>query len=425
MRHVFYGWVITGLSALANTLAWSVRSTFALFYVALLHEFGWGRAETALGYSLSWLLLLVFSPIAGRLNDRFGPRIVVPVGGLFLAAGLVLTARTQVLWHYYLAFGVLVAAGIACIMMPAAAVIADWFIRSRGTAMGIISAGSSLSAFLFYPLNAWLIASFGWRHALDVYGLIILLGIGPLGALFYRRHPADVGAVPHGTQLASVKRDGPPLPKAMLSREGEARELTLTTALRTYQLWALFAMWGLGVVGYQIMMTHQVAHALGQGFDLGTIAWAFGLSGIFTGVGNLIGGVLSDRWSREWVFSVGSGIGVLGIWCFSALTGPHNLMLLLIYTVSGLGFGMRISLLTAIPADLFAGRHFGAILGFANGGGGLGGFIGPFLAGYLFDRTGNYQLAFAVSALAIIGSAAAVWVAGPRNAEAFRRTPTH
>ena len=166
MRRIFYGWIITGLSTLANTLAWSVRSTFALFYVALLQEFGWGRAETALGYSLSWLLLLLFSPMAGRLNDRFGPQILVPIGGLLLSAGLAVTARTQALWHYYVAFGVLVAAGIACIMMPAAAVISHWFIRSRGAAMGIISAGSSFSAFVFYPLNAWLIASFGWRHAL-------------------------------------------------------------------------------------------------------------------------------------------------------------------------------------------------------------------------------------------------------------------
>jgi MFS family permease len=416
MRRIFYGWVITGLSALANTLAWSVRSTFALFYVALLQEFDWGRAETALGYSLSWLLLLVFSPVAGRLNDRFGPQVLVPVGGLLLGAGLALTGRVHALWHYYLTFGVLVAAGIACVMMPAAAVISQWFIRSRGAAMGIISAGSSLSAFFFYPLNAWLIAGFGWRHALDIYGLIITLGVGPLAALLYRRHPADVGAAPYGMQLAGRESLERPRPTAILTRESTLRELTLKAALRTYQLWAIFAMWGLGVIGYQILTTHQVAHALGQGFDSGTIAWIFGLSGIFTAVGNLIGGVLSDHWGREWVFSLGSAIGVLGIWCFSALTGPHDLMLLLLYAVAGLGFGMRISLLTTIPADLFAGRHFGAILGFANGGGGLGGFIGPFLAGYLFDVTGDYQVAFAVSALAIIGSVVAVWVAGPRNA---------
>jgi len=86
-------------------------------------------------------------------------------------------------------------------------------------------------------------------------------------------------------------------------------------------------MWGLGVIGYQIMRTHHVAHALGHGFSTRTNAWSFGLSGIFTAVGNLIGGVLSDRWSREWVFSLGSGIGVLGIGCFSALTGPGDLML--------------------------------------------------------------------------------------------------
>jgi MFS family permease len=415
VRRFFYGWVITGLSTLANTLAWSVRSTFALFYVALLHEFGWGRAETALGYSLSWLLLLVFSPVAGRLNDRFGPRVLVPAGGLLLCAGLALTARTGSLWQYYLAFGLLVAAGIACIMMPAAAVISHWFVRSRGAAMGIISAGSSLSAFLFYPLNAWLIASVGWRQALDIYGLIILLGVGPLGALLYRRHPADVGAVPYGMPAAAGAPEARPQPA------GETRELTLGAALRTYQLWAVFAMWGLGVIGYQIMMTHQVAHALAQGVDRATIAWAFGLSGLFTAAGNLLGGVLSDRWTREWVFSLGSGIGVLGIWCFSALGGPHDLALLSIYVAAGLGFGMRISLLAAIPADLFAGRHFGAILGFTNGGGGVGGFIGPFLAGYLFDRTGDYDLAFLVSALAILGSAVAVWVAAPRHADAFRR----
>src|ERR1041384_3483500 len=142
-----------------------------------------GGAERALGSSLSWLLLLLFSPLAGRLNDRFGPQVLVPAGGLLLAAGLALTGRAQALWQYYLAFGVFVAAGIACIMMPAAAVISHWFVRSRGAAMGIISAGSSLSAFLFYPLNGWLIATLGWRRALDVYGLIILCGIAPLGAL--------------------------------------------------------------------------------------------------------------------------------------------------------------------------------------------------------------------------------------------------
>jgi MFS family permease len=76
---------------------------------------------------------------------------------------------------------------------------------------------------------------------------------------------------------------------------------------------------------------------------------------------------------------------------------------------------MRISLLAAIPADLFAGRHLGVILGAAHGGGGLGGFIGPYLGGFIFDVTGSYQIAFGIAAIAIAGSAAATWLAAPRR----------
>jgi MFS family permease len=180
-------------------------------------------------------------------------------------------------------------------------------------------------------------------------------------------------------------------------------------------------MWGFGVIGYQIVTTHQVAHALDRGFDAATLGWAFGLGGACTVAGNVIGGVLSDRWGRGSVFALGSIIGVAGIACLGLLAGPDDVLLLLGYVASGVGFGMRISLLAAIPADLFAGRHLGVILGAAQGGGGLGGFIGPFLGGWLFDVTGSYQAAFVVAALAIAASAVAAWVAAPHRARATQR----
>ena len=418
MSSVYYGWVIVGVSALANAMAWSVRSTFALFYVALLDEFGWQRGEAAVGYALSWLLMLMFGPLAGRLYDRWGPRVVVPMGGLLLGVALVLTSRVQSLWQYYVSFGVLGAAGIACIMIPAIAVISRWFNQSRGMALGIISAGSSSSAVLFYPLNAWLIATLGWRNAMAVYGCIVMVGIAPLAACLYRRHPADVNTAPDGKPMAETLVTPPNLKAG----NWDAKEWTLTEALRTVPLWAVFIMWGLGVIGYQIMTTHQVAHGLGQGFDPTLLAWVFGLAGIFTTAGNVLGGALSDRWGREWVFSFGSLIGVIGIGCFSTITGSQDMIKLIFYAVAGMGFGMRISLLAAIPADLFHGKHFGSILGFVNGGGGVGGFIGPFLAGYLFDITGNYDIAFTVSALTIAASAVAAWIAGPRRGRLVQRS---
>jgi len=80
-----YRWAVIGVSTTVNALAWAARSTFALFYVALLDEFAWGRGPTALGYSLSWLCFVVFAPVAGWLYDRWGARTVVPMGGLVLS----------------------------------------------------------------------------------------------------------------------------------------------------------------------------------------------------------------------------------------------------------------------------------------------------------------------------------------------------
>jgi MFS family permease len=392
-----YGWTVVGVSATVNSLAWSVRSTFALFYVALLAEFGWGRGPAALGYSLSWLCLLLFSPLAGWLYDRWGARVTVPVGGIVLGAALALTGQVTAPWQYYLTLGVLGAAGIAGMMMPAAAIVGRWFARSRGTAMGLIAAGSSASAVIFYPLNTWLIVGLGWRLAFLVYGLVVVLVTVPLAAVLYREPPARAGATP-----ARADVDSPTSP-------GE--EWTLAAALRSHRFWAVFTMWALGVVGYQIVTTHQVAHAAERGFDAITLGWVFGLGGAATVAGNLLGGALADRWGSGWVFALGSVIGVAGIGCLASLRGPEDIALLLLYAIAGLGFGMRIALLAAIPAELFAGRHLGVILGVANGGGGVGGFIGPFLGGWLFDVTGSYGLAFAVAALAITGAAVAAWIA--------------
>ena len=402
-----YGWIVVGVSATVNSLAWSVRSTFALFYVALLAEFGWGRGQAALGYSLSWLCLLVFSPLAGWLYDRWGARVMVPVGGLVLGAALALTGQVTAPWHYYLTLGVLGAAGIACMMMPAAAIVSRWFAGSRGTALGLIAAGASASAVIFYPLNTWLIGTLGWRPALLVFGLVVVLVTAPLAALLYREPPAGVDGR-SGAVLAPAIAAGGPLPGGM-------DDWTLGAALRSYRFWAVFAMWGLGVIGYQIVTTHQVAHAAERGFDASTLGWVFGLGGACTVAGNLLGGALADRWGSGWVFAAGSSIGIAGIGCLAALGGPEDLPILLLYAASGVGFGMRIALLAAIPAELFAGRNLGVILGVANGGGGLGGFIGPYLGGWLFDVTGGYDLAFIVAGLAIAGSAVAAWVAAPRR----------
>ena len=127
--------------------------------------------------------------------------------------------------------------------------------------------------------------------------------------------------------------------------------------------------------------------------------WLLALAAGCMMAGNVLGGWLSDRVGRGSVFVLGTIGAILGILCFTLMRGPQDRVLLLLYALSGFGFGMRIAQLSTIPADAFAGPHLGAILGVVQAGGGLGGAIGPCLAGWLFDVTGSYRLAFLAALL--------------------------
>jgi len=398
-------WTVVGVSTAVNALAWGARSTFALFYVAMLEEFAWGRGPTALGYSLSWLGFVVFAPVAGWLSDRWGTRTVVTGGGLILGGALALTGQVTTLTQYYLCFGVLGAAGIAGMLIPSTTIVTRWFVRSRGTAMGVLSTGPA-SAVAFYPLNAWLIATLGWRMALVAFGSIVAAATVSL-TLLYREPPIDE-VLPAGGADTTPSR-GP-----RVTREG----WTLRRALRSVRLWAAFAMTALGVIGFQIMATHQVAHAVDRGFPQPVVVWLFTFGAGCMMAGNLLGGWLSDRVGRGRVFVLGTVVAILGIGCLALMRGPQDLVLLLLYAVSGFGFGMRIAQLSTIPADVFSGPHLGAILGVVQAGGGLGGAIGPFLGGWLFDVTGSYRLAFMAAGVAVAGSAVAAWFAAQPMASA-------
>ena len=392
-------WLVVGVSTAINALAWGARSTFALYYVAILGEMAWGRGATALGYSLSWLFFVPFAPLAGWLHDRWGVRTMVALGGVTLGAALALTGQVTTLTQYYACFGLLGAAGIAGMIVPSTTEVTRWFTRSRGSAMGILSTGGPASALIFYPLNAWLIGIFGWRGALLAFGGIVAVATLALSFL-YRALPADEG---HATGAPAAT----PPPDA----DSRASDWSVRRALRSGRLWAAFTMTALGVIGFQIMATHQVAHAVDRGFPPATVVWLFAFGGGCMMAGNLLGGWLSDRVGRGGVFALGTMIAVAGIGCLAATRDPRDLLLLVLYTGSGFGFGMRIAQLSTIPADMFSGPRLGTILGVVQAGGGLGGAIGPFLGGWLFDVPGSYDPAFAAAALAVTGSALAAWVA--------------
>ena len=336
------------------------------------------------------------------------------IGGLVLGVALALTGQVTSLTPYHLCFGLLSAIGIACMLIPSTTIVTRWFVRSRGTAMGILSAGTPGCALVFYPVNAWLIMTLGWRTALVAFGGLIAAITVSL-ALLYRDPPTDADCPTGGAATTRPQR---------ARTTGET--WTLRRAVRSPRLWAAFTMMAGGVIGYRIMVTHQVAHAVDRGFQQPTVAGLFAFGAGCMMAGNLLGGWLSDRVGRGWIFVLGTMVVIVGIDGLAGMRGPHDLPLLLLDTASGFGFGLRIAQLAAIPADVFAGPSLGAILGVVQAGGGLGGAIGPFLGGWLFDLTGSYGLAFLASGVAVAGSAVAAWVAARpmRNAPDNRSVST-
>ncbi|MGI8554014.1 MAG: MFS transporter [Dehalococcoidia bacterium] len=401
---LYYGWWITAVAFVTNVFAWSTRASFSVLYVAMLHSTGWSRTQGVLGYALSWVLLAVFAPLAGWLYDRFGPRLVVPAGGISLALGIALTSLVHVPWQFYLSYGLLVGFGISATLSPSSALLSRWFVQRRGTVLGINAAGASLGTVVSLPLMAAVIAHTGWRTALLWYAVALLVGLVPLPALVYRRDPRDLGLKPDGRTQAHA---------TMLPITSE-RDWRVRTAMRTLSFWAAFVMLMLGVIAFQVLTTHQVAHATDKGIAAGRAAFIFGLLGVYQFGGNLVGGWLSDRWGRQWVFACGSLLGVLATAVLASLSGPHEIWKLHVYAAAmGIGFGARISLLSAIPADIFGGPRFGLILGLLQAGSGIGGFIGPTLGGAVYDASGSYTVAFAVAGGAVLLSGVAAWFARP------------
>jgi MFS family permease len=193
----YYGWVVLAVSAFTLFLTMGTRNSFGVFYIAILEEYGWGRAETAGAFSVAMLSHALFSPVTGILIDRFGPRKLFPVGALFLFMGLLAASRISIIWHLYLFFGFVMAIGInALSFSPHMSIIPTWFARRRGLATGLVLSGSGLGILTLVPFNELMIDTVGWRSTFLIDSVIMLCILVPMTAIFHRRSPKEVGQYP-------------------------------------------------------------------------------------------------------------------------------------------------------------------------------------------------------------------------------------
>lgn len=414
---LFYGWVIVAVSFVTLFLVIGTRFSLGVFYVAMLEDYQWSRAETAGAFSLMLVVHAVFSLAVGVLFDRFGPRVLFPLGGLLIGLGFAACSQIRSIWQLYVFLGVVAALGISTLaFVPHMALVSAWFERRRGTATGIAYAGIGSGQLALAPLIQGMIMWFGWRGALLALAGLILIVVVPLTAIFHRRRPQDLGLLPDGRPLPQASGGSQSPDHASHPGPGGVQPLTLLQAMRTGRFWLLMGtVGGLGVM-LNTLLVHQMAHLTDVGYSKLVGATLLGVVGGLRSLGGMTIGSLSDRIGREISYGIGGVLCFAGVVVLMAIRDTSQPWLLYGFALLyGLGHGALGPVYAAATADLFSGKYLGTILGLLEAAYGLGGALGTYMAGYAYDLSGNYRASFALVLAAIVLSCLSLWGAAPRK----------
>ncbi len=385
-------WIVLAALALCMMAASGLRSVFGVYIKPMEAEFGWTRGALSGAAAFSLLLLGAVGPFIGRLADRWGPRRVVVVSLLIAGVGSITAAAIQQLWHLYLTVGLLLTAGAGGVAMSTgAAMVARWFERRRGLALGLVGGSMSAGQLVVFPLATALTLWFGWRASFFWLGVALLVLVLPVGAWLIRNDPEERGVHAYGAT-------GAPPTAAQAAAAQVAGRVSLTEAAGTSQFWLLMATFF--VCGYTsggIVLTHFVPHALDHNFTPLQASSALGVMGAMNIVGTIGSGWLCDRLGRR---------GPLATYYF--LRGLSLLFLLYVQDVSslylwaaifGLNYISTVPPTTALTANIFGRYSVGELSGWIFFAHQVGAALGAALAGWIFEWTGSYSSAFVTAAI--------------------------
>jgi MFS family permease len=274
-------------------------------------------------------------------------------------------------------------------------------------ALAIVQSANGFARAISAPLAQLMVLAVGWRHAYHWQAAAMAALVFPLAAFF------------RGTDVpARTAAGGPPRPPAAGDEASAARRgWTLAAAARTPHFWLLAAVYFFTGLGSFLVSLHQLAFAVDKGFDKLHAASILGIGSGLSIVGTIVTGTLSDYIGRELSAILAYGVSIVGVACALFVSGPEQAWLLWLHaSFFGLTWGARGPAVTAKTADLFPGPNLGVIVGVITIGSGIGSALGSWAAGFIFDVSGSYRIAFLLAIAAYAGGCVTFWAA--------RRPPT-
>ncbi len=391
-----HSWLLLFGAFTAFTISAGIMSAYTVYLVAFIEAFAWSRAETSIAYSVSQLVAGGSAPLVGSLVDRLGPRRLLLLGGALLVLGLVGSAFIHALWQVIFLYGIVMTLGANCLgLVVFVPILSRQFVRRRGMAISIVQSANGFGRAISAPLIQFLISGIGWRTTYLAQAAFMAAAVLPLAILFRRGDRGSATPAAHAGAAPALLR---PL------------GWTLGAAARTRHFWLLFAVYLFTGLGSFFVSLHQLAFAVNVGFDKLYAASVLGIGALLAVPGTIVTGTISDYIGRELAAILAYGFSIVGVICALLITSPDQHLLLWLHACFfGLTWGARGPAITAKTADLFPGPRLGTILGVITIGSGLGAAIGSWAAGFIFDLSGSYRLAFILSIASYLCGCIAFW----------------
>ena len=386
----FYGYlVVVGCFAIQGT-GIGTYGTYGVFFKALLAEFGWSRATISGASSAAFLLAGLLSIVVGRVNDRFGPRLIMAVTSSCFGLGLLLMSQLSTVWQLYVFYGLIVGIGLSSIEVIPLTTTARWFVKRRGMMTGIVKVGTGTGQLIIPLMTSIFIATYGWRTSCIIIGILVFMLLMSSGQLL-RRDPGQRGLLPDGDEKTTASDLH--LPEV---------EVTLREATLTRQFWMICVI--SLIIGFCAItvVVHIVPHAMDLGISAIRAAGILSTIGGTSMVGRLATGIAIDRFGTKKLMIM---FFLIVIASFLWLQVSKELWMLFVFAVVyAVAHGGFYTVISPMVAELFGISSHGVLFGIVVFSGTVGGAIGPVLAGQIFDVIHSYQLVlFILAGFAIAG----------------------
>ncbi len=381
---LFYGWVVAIAGGCILLTAGNFQYTFGVFLKPIISKFGWSRAAVAGCASGRSILSGMIAPISGSLSDRFGARKFILIGIFLAGTSYLLSSQISGLWHLYLFLSVLMGIGMGIIFTPAITTASKWFGGKSALANGIVLSGFGFAQILLPPAAIYIIMRYGWETCFIALG-IVACGLGTVAWSFVRNPPQSVVS--------------PPLQESTSTHTPGNDDYTLSEASHTIAFWILFLIYLVDGLCYLMVVIHIVAAATDVGILPGAAAIILTLSGITNTVGRLAIAGLATK--IDYKTTLALSLGIQAVMLFLLVGASDLWVFYIVVAVLGLFYGGIGPIVFSLAGTLFGPKSAGGVIGTLTFGFTIGSSAGPLLAGYIFDVTGSYSLAFSTAAIAM------------------------